>query len=88
MCACVYVRVRERVRVRGVCVMQMPESDGYEAARLIRAASPEQVMMGLTGNTLEDQRREFERHGVSLVLSKPLDVRKFRAIVAEYGLDE
>jgi CheY-like chemotaxis protein len=54
----------------------MPVLSGIEATRKIRKLGYTGIIMGVTGNVLEEQIADFEMAGASGVLAKPVDLRK------------
>lgn len=60
--------------------IQMPNMDGYEAARTIRAmADPEKAgipIVALTANTFEEDRKKAFAAGMNAHLAKPIDIAK------------
>jgi signal transduction histidine kinase/ActR/RegA family two-component response regulator len=60
----------------------LPEMDGYELARAIRARRPEPMLIALTGyGQPEDEQRSTEA-GFDAHLVKPVDVAKLRVLLA------
>eukprot|EP00808_Paulinella_micropora_P010661 g136.t1 len=57
----------------------MPKLSGVEATRKIRQAGFNGVIVGLTGNALEGDMREFHEAGANEVLSKPANVTQITA---------
>ena len=62
----------------------MPDMDGYEVARRIRAAFPERkaTIVALTGWGQEEDRRKAREAGVDRHLIKPADVGALQALLA------
>jgi CheY-like chemotaxis protein len=52
----------------------MPRLDGLEATRKLRELDYKYLIVGLTGNVLDEDVDEFLTAGVDLVLMKPLDI--------------
>jgi CheY-like chemotaxis protein len=69
--------------------MQMPEMDGIEATRAIRAQngpSARTPILALTADVVPEQRRRFEAAGIDGVLLKPIQWGELqRAIAAVLG---
>eukprot|EP00301_Raphidiophrys_heterophryoidea_P025812 c8743_g1_i1.p1 GENE.c8743_g1_i1~~c8743_g1_i1.p1 ORF type:complete len:945 (+),score=268.65 c8743_g1_i1:188-3022(+) len=87
------VEAVERVKSRGihhysVILMdkEMPRMDGLEATRLIRELGFPGVIIGCTGNVLDDQVTEFLREGANHVLGKPVSHDVVAAALHQYGL--
>ena len=52
----------------------MPRLRGTEAAQQIRALGYRGIIVGVTGNVLQEDIDEFISHGVDFVAPKPLDM--------------
>ena len=70
--------------------LQMPEMDGLEATRRIRAWEAQQgreptPIIALTAHAMEEQRQESEAAGCDRHLAKPLKKRRLLEVIAEYG---
>ena len=67
--------------------IQMPEMDGYEATRQIRALSDERKanipIIAMTANAFEDDRRNALSAGMNGHIAKPLDIGKLMRVLAE-----
>jgi len=64
--------------------LHMPEMDGLESTRLIRALSAPRgqvPVVALTANALAEAQREAEQAGVNGFLTKPLKVQELQAVV-------
>ncbi len=68
--------------------LQMPKMDGYEAARLIRQASDQTVIIALSGWDGTDERRRATEAGFDSHLVKPIRPDDLRAIVTQYLNDK
>jgi signal transduction histidine kinase/DNA-binding response OmpR family regulator len=70
--------------------IQMPEMDGYEAARRIRAMAPQLPVIGLTAHALAEERDRSLAAGMAEHVTKPVDattlVRAIRTQVAARAL--
>ena len=55
--------------------IQMPEMDGYEAARRILELAPELPVIGQTAHAMQDERRECLAAGMVDHIAKPIDFR-------------
>eukprot|EP01036_Dinobryon_divergens_P061674 gene61674-biopygen14791 len=66
----------------------MPEMNGVEATRALREQGFQYLIIGVTGNVLEDDITEYLAAGADMILSKPLKIRSLQLIldfVAENG---
>jgi signal transduction histidine kinase len=64
--------------------MQMPEMDGVEATRAIRAlpgAAGVTPIIAVTADAMSDQRRRFEAAGVDEILTKPIRWAALEAVI-------
>ena len=55
----------------------MPVMDGNIAAREIRGRGYNGIILGVTGNAVAEDVRNFELAGADMVVIKPLDAKKF-----------
>lgn len=55
----------------------MPVMDGTTAAREIRRLGYNGTILGVTGNAVAEDVRNFELAGADIVIIKPLDAKKF-----------
>jgi PAS domain S-box-containing protein len=76
----------------GVCLLDigLPEMDGHELARRLRAqpANAKAVLIAITGYGQENDRRIALAAGFDLHLTKPVDLKKLTAILAQISLSE
>lgn len=67
--------------------LQMPDLDGYAAARRIRAAEPagrHTPIIALTASIAKDTREKCLAAGMDEHLTKPLDLRKFKSLLETF----
>lgn len=57
----------------------MPRLRGTESTQNIRLLGYKGIIIGVTGNALPEDVREFLNHGADGVISKPFDMDVFRA---------
>jgi signal transduction histidine kinase len=65
--------------------MQMPEMDGIEATRAIRAlagAAGETPIVALTADAMSDQREQFRAAGIDTILVKPIRWNELQSAIA------
>ena len=65
---------------------QMPVMCGGDATSKIRALGVSIPIVGLTGNTLTDEREEFVKRGLSDFIAKPPSHRSIVSVLNKYGL--
>ena len=67
--------------------IQMPEMDGYEATRRIRALPDTKKaalpIVAMTANAFEDDRKNALRAGMNGHIAKPLDIQKLFQVLSE-----
>ena len=67
--------------------IQMPEMDGYEATRRIRALQDTKKaalpIVAMTANAFEDDRKNALRAGMNGHIAKPLDIQKLFQVLSE-----
>jgi CheY-like chemotaxis protein len=61
----------------------MPVMDGPTATKRIREAGYTGLIVGVTGNVLEDDKANFIAHGADAVLTKPLDMSALTSLIYE-----
>jgi PAS domain S-box-containing protein len=66
---------------------QMPEMDGYEATRMLRAQGVQTPIIALTANALEDDREKCLACGMNDYLSKPIQADMLRRTLAQWLQD-
>ncbi len=64
--------------------MQMPEMDGLEATRKIRAAGNRVPIVACTANVMEQQREAFREAGCDDFLAKPFEQKDLLAFLERY----
>jgi len=62
--------------------VQMPEMDGLEATRRIRAARPDLPILGVTANALDEDRRACMAAGMTAFLPKPVTTATLAQAIA------
>ncbi|MDW8107547.1 MAG: response regulator, partial [Armatimonadota bacterium] len=63
---------------------QMPEMDGYEATRTLRAQGVQTPIIALTANALEGDREKCLACGMNDYLSKPIQMDRLRQTLAKW----
>jgi CheY-like chemotaxis protein len=63
---------------------QMPGMDGFEAAQVIRAMKPEQVIVALTANALPTDRQRCLAAGMQDYLAKPVRQQELREMLLRW----
>ncbi|MBS0630618.1 MAG: response regulator [Verrucomicrobia bacterium] len=71
--------------------VQMPEMDGYEAARKIRAKWPgdsreRPCLIAMTGNAMQGDRERCLEAGMDDYISKPVRIEELKAMLERWGL--
>ena len=61
----------------------MPNCNGAEATKAIRALGFAGVIVGVTGSTSKDEIDEFHHQGADLVLPKPIDIKTLLSAINE-----
>ncbi len=70
--------------------MQMPEMDGEEATRVIRAMAPPKnriPIIALTADALLERRHHYLACGINDLVAKPVDMNTLLSIIATYTVD-
>jgi len=65
---------------------EMPEMNGAEAARELRAMGCDSFIIGITGSLFSEDVANFKRCGANAVLPKPLDLKALCAELVENGV--
>ena len=71
--------------------VMMPNMDGCEAThRIVENAAPDRVpvIIGLTGNTMDENIKQCREVGMSKVMIKPIDFEKLKALLDEMLFSE
>lgn len=65
----------------------LPDMSGYEVARALRRqiGTHDALLVAVTGYGQLDDREQFQATGFDLHLTKPVDVERLRAVIADYG---
>jgi PAS domain S-box-containing protein len=64
--------------------VQMPEMDGTEATRMLRACGYRGPIVALTANVMKDDIQRYLQAGSDDVLAKPVDRERFYRVVAQH----
>jgi CheY-like chemotaxis protein len=59
----------------------MPNMTGVQCTRALRERKYPKIILGLTGNTMEDELFEFELQGADMVMAKPLRVQQLENLM-------
>jgi CheY-like chemotaxis protein len=65
--------------------VMMPDMDGYEVARNIRAQSEKPVLIAMTGYGQPEDRRKSKEAGFDYHLTKPVDPARLQDLLAKIG---
>ena len=65
--------------------IKMPVMDGLEATRLIKAKMPDMVVIALTANAFDSDRKMAMEAGCSDFLSKPVNAEKCLKTIQNYN---
>ena len=64
--------------------IQMPELDGLEATKILRAKGVEIPILAMTAHTLQEEKKKILRSGITDYISKPLDENGLRKFLLKY----
>ena len=64
--------------------INMPEMNGLELLKKIRASNPDLPVIAITGNVLEEDVQDYYEAGFNKVLSKPIDTAKLLEAIREF----
>ncbi|HET8746650.1 MAG TPA: PAS domain-containing protein [Ramlibacter sp.] len=64
---------------------QMPEMDGYEATRRLRAAGCNSTIVAMTANAIKGDRERCIEAGMNDYVTKPIDLRILRGVLARWA---
>jgi len=72
--------------------VQMPELDGNDATREIRKHEKKNQLtpihiIGLTAGATKEEKEKSLRAGMDDLITKPIDIEKFRQVMQKYGLE-
>lgn len=67
--------------------IQMPEMNGYEAARLIHAQAPDLPIIGQTANSGADEQARCRASGMAAQISKPIDPEALVELIRQHTLE-
>ena len=62
----------------------MPRMRGTEAAQRIRELGYKGIIIGVTGNALPEDVKDFIDHGADAVIPKPFDIDVFKRYVRDF----
>jgi len=63
----------------------MPNMTGVQCTKALREREYPNIILGLTGNTMEDELLEFERVGADMVMAKPLRVQQLENLMKYFS---
>ena len=64
----------------------MPRMRGTEATKKIRDLGYKGIIIGVTGNALPEDVKDFIDHGADTVIPKPFDVDTFKRFIRDSSL--
>ena len=66
------------------CDLLMPDMDGIDVVRQIRAKSDKAFIVVLSSDAQEERQKEADEAGSDLFIKKPLDLKKMDRCIATY----
>jgi CheY-like chemotaxis protein len=67
--------------------LQMPQADGFEATRTIRASGVDAPIIALTASTVDGERERCLAAGTNDYLSKPIDRKRLEAMLVRWTIN-
>lgn len=64
--------------------LHLPEMDGYQATKVIKQRTPEQIVIALTADVFAEQDKRMMDSGLCEILNKPVDMQKLIAMLNKY----
>jgi CheY-like chemotaxis protein/nitrogen-specific signal transduction histidine kinase len=64
----------------------MPRMTGVELCKKLRASGNNVLVLGITGNALQDDIEEFKSAGANQVLTKPVQISKLKEVLESFNL--
>lgn len=64
--------------------LHLPEMDGYQATKVIKQQTPEQIVIALTADVFAEQDKRMMDSGLCEILNKPVDMQKLIAMLNKY----
>jgi len=66
----------------------MPETDGFEASRIILGHNPNTQIIALSADNMPETRLRVEQSGMKELLAKPVTVEELRRVIDRYHKSE
>jgi CheY-like chemotaxis protein len=67
--------------------LQMPQADGFEATRTIRASGVDAPIIALTASAVDGERERCLAAGMNDYLSKPIDRKRLEAVLVRWTIN-